>query len=80
LWKIWVDWNRDGDFEDAGEEVVSAGPSQRAVSTTFTVPADALVGTTRIRIAMRYYADGPPETVGVFDFGEVEEYTGAVTE
>ncbi|MEZ4984309.1 MAG: GEVED domain-containing protein [Saprospiraceae bacterium] len=22
-WKVWIDYNRDGDFEDAGEEAVS---------------------------------------------------------
>ena len=59
---------------------MSLGPDHRAVSSTFTVPADAFAGSTRIRVAMRYYADGPPETVGVFDFGEVEDCTGVGTE
>ena len=77
-WRIWVDWNHDGDFSDAGEEVVTVGPSQRAVSATFTVPADAVAGETRVRVAMKYYADGPPEPVEVSDFGEVEDYTGVV--
>lgn len=50
---IWVDWNNDGDFADAGELMVQ-GNSTNAVPTTltlnFTVPAGAPLGTHRIRI------------------------------
>lgn len=51
--KIWVDWNNDGDFIDAGEEVYS-GTSLSANPTTlnasFAVPVAASLGTHVMRI------------------------------
>lgn len=70
-WKIWIDTNGDGDFEDAGEEVFSASGTS-AVSGSFTVPSGAS-GQTRLRVAMRQ--DGWPTTCGTFKYGEVEDYT-----
>jgi PKD repeat protein len=70
-WKIWVDYNRDGDFEDSGEEVFS-GNGTSSVSGSFTVPSSAS-GTTRMRVAMRY--NNAPPSCGSFDFGEVEDYS-----
>jgi PKD repeat protein len=70
-WKIWIDYNQDGDFQDAGEAVFS-GSGKSAISGSFTVPATA-GGTTRMRVAMRY--DTAPPACGVFDYGEVEDYT-----
>ncbi|MCK4764542.1 MAG: PKD domain-containing protein [Candidatus Aminicenantes bacterium] len=77
-WKIYIDYNIDGDFEDAGEEVFyQSGTS--TVSGSFTVPAGAS-GLTRMRVSMKYNAAQTPcET---FTYGEVEDYmvniTGAV--
>jgi M6 family metalloprotease-like protein len=70
-WKVWIDYNIDGDFDDAGEEVYS-GSGSSAVSGTFTVPSGAS-GITRMRIVMRYNA--APSSCGAFDYGEVEDYT-----
>lgn len=70
-WKIWIDYNGDGDFDDAGEEVFSDTGSS-PVSGSFTVPSSA-IGTTRMRIAMRYGAQ--PTSCGTFSYGEVEDYT-----
>lgn len=70
--KVWIDFNQDNDFGDIGEEVFSAGPINTAVSGSVTVPANAMTGTTRLRVAMRY--NTAPDTCGTFDFGEVEEY------
>lgn len=50
---IWVDWNNDGDFADAGE-LVYTGVSTNAVPTTlnasFTVPIAQPLGPRRLRI------------------------------
>ena len=70
--KVWIDFNQDNDFADAGEEVFSVGPVTAIASGSVTVPANAATGTTRLRVAMRYNA--APDTCGTFDFGEVEEY------
>ncbi len=71
-WKIWIDLNQDGDFDDAGEEVYS-GSSSSAISDSFTVPASAVNGNTRMRISMQY--DSYPSSCGTFNYGEVEDYT-----
>lgn len=50
---IWVDWNNDGDFVDAGESVYTgAAPSTNpyTLSASFNVPAAATLGVHRLRI------------------------------
>ena len=82
--RVWVDWNQDGDFADSGETEISrisTAPLQGTllvnVNMNLSVPADALLGNTRMRIAMQRGAyAGPCET---FQFGEVEDYTLNVT-
>ena len=71
-WRIWIDINQDEDFNDAGELVFSGGPSASAVSGTLSIPNSALLGKTRMRVAMRYYS--APNACGTFT-GEVEDYT-----
>jgi hypothetical protein len=73
-YRIWVDFNQDLDFNDAGELIFSGGPSTGAVSGTATISAGALTGNTRMRVSMKYNAaqTGPCE---IFSYGEVEDYT-----
>jgi len=71
-WKIWIDYNEDGDFEDTGEEVFS-GSGSSAVTGSFTVPSSADGVTTRMRVIMNYSA--APSPCGTFTYGEVEDYT-----
>mgnify|MGYP002338691422 CR=1 FL=1 len=70
-WKIWIDFNNDKDFEDAGELVYS-GNGSSVVSGTLNVPSSA-TGTTRMRVTMKY--NGEPSPCESFDYGEVEDYT-----
>jgi PKD repeat protein len=70
-WKIWIDYNKDGDFEDAGEEVFS-GVSSSVVSGSFTV-ATGVSGPTRMRVTMKW--NGAPTPCETFSYGEVEDYT-----
>ncbi len=71
-WKVWIDWNQDGDFSDAGELVVACRNSYGRWYGIH-VPADASPGATRMRVAMKY--GGYPQPCGSVGYGEVEDYT-----
>ncbi len=50
---VFIDYNRDGDFADAGERVyISAGPQREAHAESFNlnIPASAKAGVTKMRI------------------------------
>lgn len=74
----WIDYNNDGDFTDSGEQIFSKAASTTSpVSGSFTVPAGALNGETRLRVAMKY--NGIPTSCEAFSYGEVEDYTVNIT-
>lgn len=76
--RVWIDYNQDGDFEDAGELVFDAGTaSNTAVNGSITVPSSALVGNTRMRVSMKY--NTAPNPCGNVGDGEVEDYTVAIS-
>ncbi|MDX1761312.1 MAG: M4 family metallopeptidase [Christiangramia sp.] len=71
---VWIDYNQNGDFGDSGELVWSKAASKTTpVSGSFTVPASALNGETRMRVSLKY--NGIPTACETFDYGEVEDYT-----
>lgn len=74
---IWVDWNNDDDFNDAGEQV--AGPQANATSfvSSFTIPAGQAPGNYRMRVMGDFNSDTPiPCTLSTGTRrGEVEDYT-----
>jgi subtilisin family serine protease/chitodextrinase len=75
---VFIDFNRDGDFEDAGEEAVTGSSSSNGtLSGTFTVPSGASEGTTRMRVSMKYNAAATP--CESFTYGEVEDYAVNLT-
>ncbi len=71
---VWIDYNRDGDFSDAGEQVFTQAPTTATpISGNFTIPSGAVENSTTMRVSMKYNAlPGPCET---FTYGEVEDYT-----
>jgi hypothetical protein len=73
-YSAWIDYNKDGDFADAGEQIFSKAASQTSpVSGSFTVPSTAADGATRLRVSMKY--NGIPTSCETFSYGEVEDYT-----
>lgn len=71
---VWIDYNIDGDFADAGELVFSKAASTATSATgTFTIPTTATTGTTRMRVSMKY--NGIPTSCESFSYGEVEDYS-----
>jgi PKD repeat protein len=71
-WRVWIDYNMDGDFLDTGEEVFAASAQKGSVTGTVTIPS-GLNGETRMRVSMKYNA--VPSSCEQFVFGEVEDYT-----
>jgi PKD repeat protein len=71
-WRVWIDYNKDGDFLDNGELVYSANAQKGNVSGTIAIPP-GLSGETRMRVSMKYNA--APASCEQFSFGEVEDYT-----
>ncbi|HYC85388.1 MAG TPA: GEVED domain-containing protein, partial [Chryseosolibacter sp.] len=75
---VWIDYNKDGDFGDGGEQVWTKAASQTTpVTGTFTVPTTAASGSTRMRVSMKY--SGIPTACESFGYGEVEDYTVNLT-
>lgn len=78
-YRVWIDYNRDGDFADSGEEVFTQDPitGGNPVTGSIILPANITNGDTRMRVAMKYYATIVPNDqtpCETFDFGEVEDY------
>ena len=71
--RIWVDFNNDGDFSDSGETVFSYGPLNTQIGSGFQIPSDTAPGAYRCRVSMKY--GGLPSPCQTFTYGEVEDYT-----
>lgn len=74
---LYIDWNRDGDFLDANEYVISKAYGAVALTgTTYAnqvrVPADAAPGYTRMRVV--YTESSTISPTGTYSFGETEDY------
>lgn len=71
---VWIDYNKDGDFTDSGEQVwTQTATTATPVSGSFTIPTSTAEGDTRMRVTMQYNAI--PTPCGSFTYGEVEDYT-----
>jgi len=71
--KMWIDFNKDKDFDDAGELVYTSAGSVNSVSGNMSVPSGVTAGSTRMRVIMKDGAiTGPCEN---YTYGETEDYT-----
>ncbi len=71
-WVGWIDYNRDGDFNDDRELIIFKN-SNTTVNAFFEVPANVELGATRMRIALR--GGSFPAPCYSYAEGEVEDYT-----
>ncbi|MBK8706656.1 MAG: T9SS type A sorting domain-containing protein [Saprospiraceae bacterium] len=70
-WSVFIDFNQNGNFDDAGE-LVTTGSSSGLIALGFSVPTDAVPGKTRLRVVMSFGATAgscPSNSEG-----EVEDY------
>lgn len=73
-YSVWIDYNKDGDFEDTDEQVWTQGATKNTpVTGSFTIPMSSISGETRMRVSMKYNAI--PASCENFTYGEVEDYT-----
>ncbi len=88
---VFIDWNGDGDFNDANEKYFQGAPfvsgsgSPINLSGSIAVPANALAGTTRMRIKYNFQGSGATLQPALLDAcsnlsnGQVEDYSISVT-
>jgi len=75
---VWVDWNRDLDFNDANETITITGnPGYGPYTANIAPPAGTTNGDVRMRIRINYTGELSP--CGATTYGEVEDYTINVT-
>jgi surface protein len=72
----WIDFNGDGDFDDAGELIGSySGSPTTTQSWTFNVPLTATLGTTRMRVMQQEGASSATiAPCNTYNWGAVEDY------
>ena len=71
-WKVWIDFNQDGDFEDTGE-LVADGVSGTEINFDVQIPSSAPAGTTGMRVATNI--DAIPNACTDVVRGEFEDYS-----
>ncbi len=83
-WKVWIDYNQNGVFEEATETVLSAfapaeedGITTSKVTALITIPGNAAAGECRMRVSKK--RGSYPTPCEFFEFGEVEDYTVIVS-
>ncbi len=82
--KIYIDYNQDGDFVDAGEEVYYSGVGNavncvppQTLTGNITIPITAVPGITRMRVIDVEGGQFAATTItpcGVYTWGETEDY------
>jgi hypothetical protein len=78
---VWIDFNHDFQFGDvaSGEETIltigsdNGGATGSLFTGSVTIPANATVGTTRLRVRIVYAAT--PAACGTATYGETEDYS-----
>ena len=74
-YSVFVDWNADGDFNDANEKALTIAATKNNPATgSITVPANASVNTPLLmRVSMKF--NSAPTSCESFTYGQVEDYT-----
>ncbi|HAK78129.1 MAG TPA: hypothetical protein DCM71_14755 [Runella sp.] len=70
---IWVDLNKDAQFQ-ANEKLFTTNSGRtQAITGTITVPAGSSIGQTRMRIIVNF-SSAPTNPCGTYTYGETEDY------
>ncbi|MBA6155832.1 T9SS type A sorting domain-containing protein [Tenacibaculum sp. S7007] len=79
----WIDWNQNCLFDanekyDLGEAANTSGATNNS-GLEVTIPNDALIGSTILRVTTKLASDGDPNSCELNFNGEVEDYTITIT-
>ncbi|SEC81472.1 Por secretion system C-terminal sorting domain-containing protein [Tenacibaculum sp. MAR_2009_124] len=78
IWSVWIDYNQNGEFTIDEQVALGSSSSSSNITNVVAVPLGAKLGTTRMRVSMKWNAlQAPCET---FTYGEVEDYTVNIVE
>ncbi|MEQ8706831.1 MAG: S8 family serine peptidase [Phaeodactylibacter sp.] len=77
--RVWIDLDQDGQFAPTAELLLDTLllPAQDSLSTTLLIPGNALPGTTRMRVSLKWAGFGSMKPLPCephIHFGEVEDY------
>lgn len=77
FFKVWIDFDQDGDFSDSEVVMITEDASDQPLEGQIDIPEDAVLGATRMRVAMKYVGFGSPPGIAScanFNWGETEDY------
>lgn len=88
LFKAYVDWNNDGDFDDLDEYVAGASTvaSDVLYQINMNIPSTASVGNARLRLITALYYSGYVESMadvsacGQYPFGETQDFNLTISD
>ena len=78
--KVWIDYNNDGKFDGANEEIYATSSAVSGwFAGEFVIPTDITVGNYTLRVAMNASnVDNTINPTGIINPGEIEDYTVAI--
>ncbi|MEZ4775852.1 MAG: GEVED domain-containing protein [Bacteroidia bacterium] len=83
-WRVWIDLNQDGLFDDGTERMFGTPAALSGqVAAQILIPPGTIAGSTRMRISMKFGGFGGnqvPQPCEIFNEGEVEDYCITLTE
>lgn len=78
--KVWIDYDQDGFFSSRDIVYDTENVGNGVVDTMVTVPEDAMLGKTRMRVIMKFKSEPSSCVSSTSDFfGEVEDYCITIT-
>ncbi len=79
--RVWIDYNRNGNFTDPGELAYQSPQSAGPYNGVITFPVNATTGDTRMRIRLydAVFGNGTTGPCGNNTYGQVEDYTINIT-
>ena len=77
----WIDYNNDKDFSDTNEKLgeFKTTSANQKFTISFTVPSNAVVSTTRLRVRCVYYYSNV-DPCNTYLYGEAEDYAVSISD